>query len=357
LVAQVSAAVRSNYESQPGNGPGSCDNSSCVSNFFQTQVGNPFYAMFNTGCTSTPSNPCFNEPNSNYGSATLPLGNLVNKYPQFAGDFEGLMSENANSWYNALQIRFQKRTTHHVSFTGSYTISKATDQSSAGRNNWVGSLGQGIPQQLDRLGLEHSIGANDTPQRLAGAVVVDLPVGRKQWIGGNMNRAVDAVVGGWSISTLLTQQSGQPMALSMATARLANGTQRPQVICPQFRTPGATMHNVALQWENVGVTATPAYLNALCFGDPGDQIPGNAPRYFSGLRVDGIHNLDLNLYKSFVPKEGVRLEVRAEIFNFTNHPRFGQPDAAVGDQFFGTITGDASGETPRFFQFGLRVEF
>ena len=59
----------------------------------------------------------------------------MNKYPQFNGDFEGLMLEEASSWYNALQIRFQKRTTHHVSFEGSYTISKATDDSSAGRNN------------------------------------------------------------------------------------------------------------------------------------------------------------------------------------------------------------------------------
>ena len=267
------------------------------------------------------------------------------------------MLETANSWYNALQIRFQKRTTHHVSFTGSYTISKATDESSAGRNNWVGSLGQGIPQQLDRLNLEHSIGASDTPQRLAAAVVVDLPVGRKQWIGGNMNRAVDAVIGGWSISTLVTQQSGQPMAISMSNARLANGTQRPEVFCPQFKTPGATMHNVALQWENVGVTATPSYFNSVCFGDPGDQNPGNAPRYFSGLRVDGIHNADLSLYKSFVPKEGMRLEVRADMFNVTNHPRFGQPNSAVGDPLFGTISGDAPGETPRFFQFGLRFEF
>jgi hypothetical protein len=173
-----------------------------------------------------------------------------------------------------------------------------------------------------------------------------------------MNRAVDAVVGGWSISTLVTQQSGQPMALSMSNARLANGTQRPQVICPQLRTPGATMHNVALQWANVGSgIATPSYFNGICFGDPGDQNPGNAPRYFSNLRVDGIHNADLSLYKSFVPKEGMRLEVRADMFNLTNHPRFGQPNSAVGDPLFGTITGDASGETPRFFQFGLRFEF
>jgi hypothetical protein len=52
-----------------------CLADSCVSNFLQTSVGNPFYSMFNTPCTSTPSNPCFNEPNSNYGGATLPVGN------------------------------------------------------------------------------------------------------------------------------------------------------------------------------------------------------------------------------------------------------------------------------------------
>jgi hypothetical protein len=349
LLAQITGAVT---PTDP-----TCSLDSCVSNFLQTEVGNPFYSMFTSPCTATATHPCFNEPNSNYGSPTLPLSYFLNTYPQFAGDFEGLMLETANSWYSALQIRFQKRTTHHISFEGSYTISKETDFSSAGRNNWVGGLGLGLPQQLDRLYAEHSIGANDTPQRLAMAVVVDLPIGRKQWIGGNMNRAVDAVIGGWSISTMITEQSGQPMAIGMATARLASGNQRPDVVCSQLKT-GASMHTVALDWQNVGVApTTPAFLNANCFADPGDQVPGNAPRYFSGLRVDGIHNMDVNLYKSFVPKEGTRLEIRAEIFNALNHPRFGQPNSAVGDPFFGTITGDAPGETARFFQFGLRFEF
>jgi hypothetical protein len=72
--------------------------------------------------------------------------------------------------------------------------------------------------------------------------------------------------------------------------------------------------------------------------------------------------VDLNLYKSFVPKEGMKLDVRAEMFNFTNHPRFGQPAsgvpaAGVVDSAFGAISGDAGGETPRYFQFGLRFEF
>jgi Carboxypeptidase regulatory-like domain len=372
LLGQISQAVRSNYEGQPGNGPGSCDASSCVTNFLNTQVGNPFYNMFNTPCTASPSNPCFNEANSNYGESTLPLSTLLTTYPQFAGDFEGLMLESANSWYNAMQIRFQKRTTHHVSFEGSYTISKETDYSSAGRNNWVGGLGLAMPQQLDNLRAEHSIGASDAPQRLAGAVVVDLPFGRKQWIGGNMNRGVDAIVGGWSVATLMTFQSGQPMAIGLNNPLLANGSQRPDVACSQLKS-GTSMHDVALQWQtnpaaiNLGNPPVNTFFNANCFAAPGDQIPGNAPRYFPGLRVDGIHNADLNLYKSFVPKEGMRVEVRAEIFNFTNHPRFGQPNSAVGsgpagsststNPFFGTISGDAAGETPRFFQFGARLEF
>jgi len=344
LLAKISAAVTPTDSS--------CQTDSCVSNFLQTQVTNPFAPLFSAGCTPTPSTPCFNEPDSNYGQSTLPLANLINSYPQFAGDFEGLMLEEANSWYNAIQFRFQKRTTHHISFDGSYTISKSTDDSSAGRNNWVGALGNGTIQQLDRLNLEHSISANDTPQRLAVAVVVDLPVGRNQWIGGDMNRVLDGVVGGWSISTLITEQSGQPMAITMATARLANGSQRPNVLCPQLKA-GSSINDAALTWQ----TTLLPYLNMNCFGDPGDQNPGNAPRYFSNLRVDGIHNVDLSLYKSFVPKEGARIEVRADMFNFANHPRFGQPNSAVGDPLFGTVTSDAPGELPRYFQFGVRFEF
>ncbi len=347
LLAKISAAVTLTDRN--------CQTDSCVSNFLQTQVGNPFAAMFSQPCTPSPSAPCFNEPDSNYGQPTLALGNLLNSYPQFAGDFEGLMLEEASSWYNAMQIRFQKRTTHHISFDGSYTVSKSTDDSSAGRNNFIGSLAFGMPQQLDRLNLEHSIGANDTPQRLAAAVVIDLPIGRKQWIGGDMNRALDAIVGGWSIATLITEQSGQPMAIGMAAPQLANGTQRPSVVCGQLKS-GSSMNDVALTWQN----PTPlSFFNSSCFANPGDQNPGNAPRYFSGLRVAGIHNADLNLYKSFVPREGWKLDIRAEIFNLTNHPRFGfqQSNLSFGDSQFGAISSDAAGYLPRYFQFGVRFEF
>jgi hypothetical protein len=353
LLAKITAAVT---PTDP-----TCQTDSCVSTFLQNPVSNPFQPMFSQPCTATPTHPCFNEPNSLYGSGQVPLGNLLNPYPQFTGDFEGLMLEEASSWYNSMQVRFQKRTTHHVSFEGSYTISKLTDNSSAGRNNWVGSLSNGFPQQLDRLNLEHSISANDAPQRLAAAVVVTLPVGRNDWIGGNMNRGLDAVVGGWSLATLVTEQSGQPIAIGMSNPRLANGSQRPNVICSQLKT-GLSMKDVATNWEANSAaegngSPTVSFINPSCFADPGDQNPGNAPRYFPGLRVNGIHNFDMNLYKSFIPKEGMTIDLRAEAFNLFNHPRFAQPNSAFGDPAFGTITSDANGYLPRYFQFGLRFEF
>jgi len=182
---------------------------------------------------------------------------------------------------------------------------------------------------------------------------VDVPIGRNEIIGGDMNRVLDAFVGGWSINALVSQQSGQPIAIADSFERLANGSQRPDIVCPQLKS-GDSMKQVAMSWQS----QTPlSFFNANCFADPGDQIPGNASRYLPGLRVDGIHNIDMNLSKSFVPKEGTRLEFRAEMFNLFNHPRFASPNNEFLEQGFGSITSDAAGYLPRYFQFGLRFEF
>ena len=84
-----------------------------------------------------------------------------------------------------------------------------------------------------------------------------------------------------------------------------------------------------------------------------------APRYFSGLRTDGIHNFDANLYKEFTPREGMTLQLRAEVFNTFNTPRFAPPNTAfsAGDSTFGIINATAQGFTPRRIQFGVRFEF
>ena len=163
-----------------------------------------------------------------------------------------------------------------------------------------------------------------------------------------MNRAVDAVIGGWSLSSSVTLQTGQPLFLTLVNRRIADGNQRPNILCSHAGT-GISYHHAAATGESI--------FNLACFGDPGDQQPGSAPRYLSNLRLEGIHNVDLGLRKSFVPHEGTRLEVRLESFNAMNTTRFGNPDVAYGSPTFGQVFTLAPGFTPRRTQIVARFEF
>jgi hypothetical protein len=312
-------------------------------NQLHNTVPNPFFPLF------VSPNAIFNEPDSLYSnpSGQVPLINLLRPYPQFDGPFEALPLLSASSYYNALQVRFEKRASHYISFEGGYTLSKSTDNSAAGRNAFLGTLGSDNPQELDNLKAEHAISANDATHRLAMAIITNAPVGRGRWIGRDMNKALDAFVGGWTVSTILTYQTGQPINIGMSQPTLDDGNQRPNVICNPISGVGA--HHSAL----TGLST----LNSNCFANPGYEQPGNAPRYFSNLRTDGIHNIDMALDKEFIPREGMRLEIRAEFFNLFNTPRFALPDTLYGDSTFGQISSTVSGSIPRHGQLGVRFEF
>ena len=346
----IPSSIRSKFSGSGGcNADGTVDFGNLYSyNNLQCLVPNPFYSMF-TGVGGT---QIFNEPDSRYNDPQIPLINLLRPHPQFDGTFEGLPLLEAESFYNALQIRIQKRASHYISFEGGYTLSKSTDDSSSGRNAWVGGLAFDNPQELDNLKAEHSISANDATHRLALAIIGDIPIGRGRWIGNDMNRILDGAVGGWTLSAILTEQSGQPIDIGMSEASLDDGNQRPDVICNP--STGVSSHRSALSQSSANPLST---LNSSCFADPGLEQAGNAPRFFSDLRTDGIHNIDLSIEKSFVPHEGMRLELRAEFFNFFNTPRFAVPDNLWGDSTFGQISSLAQGSTPRHGQIGVRFEF
>lgn len=99
------------------------------------------------------------------------------------------------------------------------------------------------------------------------------------------------------------------------------------------------------------------YLNAGCFADPGDQQAGNAPRYFSNIRPDCIHNFDVSFSKNITVVRENQLDLRADFFNFTNPPRFAFPACAYQDPSFGIVNSTAAGYTPRHTQFGVRCQF
>ena len=186
-------------------------------------VSNPFQSLF------VGPDAIFNEPTSIYNDPEIPRRNLLRPYPQFDGAFWGLSPMDANIDYHSLQIRFEKRYSHGLNFTGNYTFSKLLDTSSEGFNAWMGNIRAGRHQDFNNRNADRSVGSSDTPQRLAFAVSYEVPVGRGRPFGKNMSRAADAIVGGWKINSFVTFQSGNPIAVRMNTNRLTDGQQRPNV--------------------------------------------------------------------------------------------------------------------------------
>lgn len=308
-------------------------------------VPNPFQSLF-TQVAGQPA-PIFHEPDSLYNDPTVPQIDLLRPFPQYAGGFSGFPEFVANSNYESLQVRFEKRLAYGLSVEGNYTFSKFMDYSDAGANAWIGNLGfAGAPQDLTNLRAEKSVSGNDVPHRLAFAAIYELPVGRGRPLGRNLNRVLNGAIGGWHVNTFVTFQSGQPLVFSDSNQTLADSpNQRPNI--NGTACSGADVYQV--------VNGAANYFNVANFSHPADQSPGNMGRYISSCRTQGIHNIDLGLSKRMEFTESKYLEIRGEFFNAFNTPRFGMPNTNFGSATFGVISSQYN--SPRHGQIGFRFVF
>jgi hypothetical protein len=102
------------------------------------------------------------------------------------------------------------------------------------------------------------------------------------------------------------------------------------------------------------------WFNASCFSAPPVGELGNAPR--TPLSGPDFVNTDFSVIKHFaLPREGMRLDFRAEFFNLFNHPQFGSPGGnGYGADFASPSTFNVVNYTvnnPRLIQFGLKLAF
>jgi hypothetical protein len=102
------------------------------------------------------------------------------------------------------------------------------------------------------------------------------------------------------------------------------------------------------------------WFNASCFSQPAAGELGNAPR--TPLSGPDFVNTDFSVIKHFaLPREGMRLDFRAEFFNLFNHPQFGAPGGNnYGADFAALSTFNVINYTvnnPRLVQFGLKLAF
>ena len=324
-------------------------------------MGEALNAEFEPGMTSLHGVPLPYEGWVEQMTGCAPsVAQALRPYPQYCSNLQGLNENYGESSYHSLQAKLEKRFAGGLYALVSYTLSRSITSGSEivqpDSITWNGLQGVISPFERER---NKVISASDTPHVLSAAFVYELPLGRgKRFL--DQGGLVDALVGGWQLSTVYRYSSGMPMFF-----RSANCT-----VPGQFR-----------------AACIPAIVNggAVFAQDKGSFDPGRGPLfnvgafepasafdsfyYGRGNRVEetirgfAYQNQDLALIKKTRLPAGTTLQLRFEAFNlwnwhiFTAGGGFGElafvNDVSRGD--FGTWNGVVS--ESRTLQLAVRFEY
>jgi len=241
--------------------------------------------------------------------------------------------------YHALQVDFRQKPWHGMQFDANYTWSHTLGLQAD--NAWEGNTGIFTIRNL-------KMGAGPTIFDLRHVVHVngtyDLPFGKgKAFV--NQGGIVDKVVGGWTIGTIFTIQSGLPFQLyggfntynDYADGGLVlNGTTVSQLqkAVGVYSVPGGatykTIFNPALLNQTTSTSTCSSTFAGVC---------QNTTAGTFGLHpwLAGPHmwNDDLSLSKVIPIRERIQFQLQAEFLNIFNHPNWSIPGA--GPSYFGSL--------------------
>jgi trimeric autotransporter adhesin len=283
------------------------------------QVANPFYGVAAAGPLST--------------QATVQRRQLLRPFPQYQNVTARQITE-GKSRYNAAVVEVVKRMSNGWGGRFSYTYSVLKDNQFAEGNFFSGG-NSGTPYNLAYVegskyfnpDVEYSYGILDVPHRFAFSPMFELPFGQgKRWMhDGGLS---DALVGGWTIASVVTLESGFPINITQSdNSNTFSGQQRPNVVSGTDPNTSGGLNDRVNGWINPSAF-TLAAANTI----------GNAPRTFSNLRTPRRDNVDLSLQKNVSLSGGMRVQVRVEVINLTNTPKVRGPVQSLSASNFGQIT-------------------
>ena len=234
---------------------------------------------------------------------------------------------NSNSSYHALHLFVNKRMSHGVTVTGSYTFGKFLDYYSAT------NLGQ-FPQDPFNMRADRSRSDEDRRHIFNSFVFYEIPAWRAR------KGALGKALGGWTVSVTTTMISGPPLHIRSGQDYSLTGVgwDRPDLVGQPQRSH-ANRDDFIYPFFN---TAAFVANRAGSFGNFGRNV-------FSGpAQADA----DVSLVKSFpISERWGKLQFRGEFFNVFNGVRLGSPVVLLNDRNFGRIQ---SAGDPRIVQLALR---
>jgi hypothetical protein len=314
-----------------------------------------------------------------------PANNWARPFPNWGGT---LLNNPANSFtngditealngfkshYHSLQARYEQRFVAGLTLLNSFTWSHALDNASS-------TLEANTPDPQNGYDLNADYGQSDYNLPIANVTsfVYDLPVGKGQRYLAGSNSLVNAVIGGWQISGIVTVQGGTPFNLTYTPAA-ANQVSpmltqnwrgmslyRPNLVPGAHYTQGKVkLANGYVQYVNANALTLPStYVGNVAANGLSSPF-GNLPKNYG--RTMPFYETDLDFNKKFnTPIERVKVEFRSELYNIFNHTNLYLPGGSGGGTVSGTdnntsaptsIGGGTMTGTfePRIVQFGLKI--
>ncbi|MEO8679655.1 MAG: TonB-dependent receptor [Vicinamibacterales bacterium] len=307
----------------------------------------PQYMALGTALQQPVANPFFGRPEfgAQSTSPTIARGQLLRPYPQF-GQVRAHRVSAARSHYDAVVVSAERRQHAGWSARVNYTYSVLKDNQSGEGNAFTNAVQAAIDNRdLER---EYGYSVRDAPHRLNVTATVDLPFGEgRRWL--SRGGAVNAVLGGWSVSVIGFYQSGFPVAIIQnagagATFGFGQRPNRVPGVSPVLTDDPVNSFDptcLCVRWLNPEAwTAAPAFTF------------GNAPRADPDARTPGRANWDVGIQKTIAVARA-RFTLRAEMINVLNDPGFFGPLITFGPANFGQIR--RSGNFPRTLQLSVRA--
>jgi len=244
-----------------------------------------------------------------------------------------------HSIYHSLQTTLNRRVRQGLFLQASYTFSHAIDM--ANYSDWT-SFSWNAPSVFYR---NRATASFDTPHNFQLAYVYELPFGKgKRWAASGLSRAL---LGDWQLNGIFAAFSGRPFTVTASGA----GLNMPG----NLQTADQVKASVA-KLGKVGDDGT--WFDTSAFARPTGARFGNVGR--NTMRGPTIVNTDLSLFRNFRFTERFNLQFRAESFNLSNTPHFGNPNGNANSSNFGKILSTDSGLAlgrSREYRFGLRFGF
>jgi hypothetical protein len=255
---------------------------------------------------------------------------------------------NGNMMYNALQAVVQKQMSRGLQYQVAYTYSKCMTNNSGYYGSWGAEATTASPywQNIYNPKAEWAPCYYDATNVASAYAIYDLPVGHGKTFGKDMNSVANAIVGGWTVSPIISLRAGFPMSPYGTSDQSGTNSRSARPDC-------VSIAHVQGRVAGTGFNGIQWFTNNGNFTVPAAGTFGSCPAQLGWLRGPGYADLDLSLQKNFTLTERYKLQFRSDFVNAFNRVNLNAPNMNLGATM-GQIT---SAQDPRNIQFALKLYY